>query len=419
MMLWLLLFSLGAGASSWQWVDKEPLSAVPQTSYFTDATAWLLSWRPLVDPAKSGDEDCVLPQATPRVWSETLQNQLKSCEKQWRKSEFNSSFWMNYKTFYFENSYWLDPRMRGIEFELKDGTKVRGMLGLQMTDEPRPLVIFRCGLFCNSSRALAEKFLIQHYFGDSDFHFLLIGSSTSAERVELNGEFRVDGIKDAEENLEILGILRAPKHELSKRFSTYHLAGVSHGGQGVLMAHALQKADGYKTFTAICPVVQLNETLQSLLQTDAEAYMTGVWFWYRLRKAAAFDPKLKSLFEKVHPWNVHQFAKRLSQDLPGLSKEPISTEEYWKRNNVLEVWGDPAKSLAKWPILLMGSSNDFLPVNLNFSQLRPYYSPLNPNLAMIEFPNAAHCALSLAYDWKLISNILQDFVRNQKGESVQ
>lgn len=409
-MIWIFLFSILSHAGTMSFVDKTPLSSVPESSFFITATEWFAGWSAVSDSSRSFGENCdPTVSGSPRTWSLDIQDKLVRCDKTWRVSS-TGPLGINLKIFDFQNRYWEDPRFRGVEFVLSNGTKVRGLLGLQESLEPRPLIVFRCGLFCNSTRAFAEKYLIQHYFGDSPFHFLFVGSSTSAERIETNSAFQAGGYEEAHENFEILEILKQQQPDIMKRVASSHLVGVSLGGQSVLLSHAMPKANEFSSYTALCPIVQFKETLGLMMKTKEKAYFIGLWFYYRLNKAFQFDEHLDSQMKEYSHFNFQKLGKNIAGHFPKFLNKPIDEETYWRQNNVIEAWGSWEKPLSTQPLMVIGSGNDSVPIEANFVKLKPYFSDKNPQFALIEFPDSAHCGFSVTHDWTLISKILHGFV---------
>ncbi|MGE0633507.1 MAG: hypothetical protein AB7O96_13930 [Pseudobdellovibrionaceae bacterium] len=407
-------------AASWKVVDSEPLSSVPKKSWVYELAEKVFLWEPLSLHYDANDECSQESVKTSlensqslSLWSQEFQKLQITCESRWRRQRATAEI-LNLRSLYFKNEYWLDKRITPLEFDLQNGSKVRAMLGVQEGEESRPLVVFRCGIFCNSSRAFAEKSMIASYFNDNKkYHFLLIGSSTGAEQLELNHKVGVGASTEGPENLEIIETLKTQNMELMKKVSSVHLVGVSLGANGVLLAHSLQKEKNplYSSFTVFCPVVKLKETLIEMTKSDVDAYVFGAWFWYRLRKAQEFVPELHALFEKINYFEFHKFARLWIEKAPQLAKDQnANNEEFWKANDMTVQWGSGSTPLKPYPLLIVGSTNDFIPRSVNFEELEKYVSPLNPNLGVIDFPEAGHCALTLAYDWKLVSNILHGVI---------
>lgn len=159
-----------------------------------------------------------------------------------------------------------NPRIKTVEYTLKDGRKLRGFYGRQNSPEPRPLVIARCGMGCDIDNGADKAMTFMHLMDEAGYHVLILNSASGKQFSVDNGEMFVSGAEEGAQMLEVIDILRGT-HDWAS-ISDVHLFGVSLGGPAALFGSrfAVKRPElKIRSAIAICPVVDIEAQLNTAL----------------------------------------------------------------------------------------------------------------------------------------------------------
>ncbi|AHI05008.1 hypothetical protein BDW_02500 [Bdellovibrio bacteriovorus W] len=311
------------------------------------------------------------------------------------------------------------PFMRRVVLGLPGGVKLKGLLALKGDNKRRPLVVIRLGIFSNVEDFKPERAWLMMLFEQAPFNVLLVENMTSSDFIMNNAGFAFGGYDEGIQNIHIAKILTDPLQPISQLVESVHLFGVSLGGHGVLYASLLNKFNSPKTrpliqsFTALCPVVDLQKSMEGLVAGGAKSAFVDYWGRQRLK---GLDKKIPTL---VTYDNFSFLSKAISEvakiyqgglsynssiQLPPGIKDGTN---FWELNNFWKNYKD-----VQQPVMIYATSQDpAVPFSYNSQRLRDKtldYS--SKNIRVIELPQGIHCTLPVAYDWHSISSLLQSYV---------
>lgn len=320
--------------------------------------------------------------------NETSQLYLQRCEDQilrrghWPKAEVWRSLMVDLQV----DEH---PFLRRVMLRLSDGTQLPGLLGLKDASNPRPLVIFRSGVFGNSAELFAERFFVMMLFEQSLFNFLLLDSNTSPGVFSQNDVLLFGGHHEGLQNIEIAKRLRQRDEPLGRITSELMLAGVSLGG------HSLWRTLGtegqkhlFRSAVAFCPVVELQKTYEHHRSKPISFFLGNAWTWLRLRGA-------RSEFQSLSVTNT----------IDGMIGRAMSQEKdnFWKQNDLFQLI-----SQIEIPTAVFYTRTDSaVPYALNGQALETA-AQSQSWLSVLPLKHGSHCSLPGTFNWREISSFVLD-----------
>jgi pimeloyl-ACP methyl ester carboxylesterase len=167
----------------------------------------------------------------------------------------------------FKYDFLAHPFIKPIKIIIGKHHTIRGVLALKPGMQKRPLVILRCGTFCDSEGGVGTSLILSHYYDSSPFHVLVLSNSTGLMAQMESGEFVTGGGSGASQVYDILKIIA--KNPFASRIRGIHFVGVSLGGyealQVGLMGDLMGQIDpnvAIKSSTAVCPAVDLSQSVR-------------------------------------------------------------------------------------------------------------------------------------------------------------
>ncbi len=104
----------------------------------------------------------------------------------------------------FKYDFMSHPFIKPMQFKLGQHHVVRGALALKPGGGKRPLIIIRCGTFCDATDGLGTGMLISHYYDSTPFNVLVLSNMTGIVAQHESGEFAAGGPIEAGQVLDIL-----------------------------------------------------------------------------------------------------------------------------------------------------------------------------------------------------------------------
>lgn len=353
----------------------------------------------------------------------SLQNLLDNCNQEWNTGT-NSHFLNAMKGLAYDYQIENRHHLRQVMFHLPGGIKLRGLLALK-DNKPRPLIIFRNGIFSSVSDFWPERAFLIHLFEQSPFHFLLIENNSGTDHLANNSHLGFGGFDEGLQNMWLAKILKDSRQGLARRVSEIHLAGISLGGNGVLFSSIMNSgnANPFSSFTAFCPVLDLKKASEHLSKGGFSGAMVDVWASRRLAGLTLKHPELQerswfgafSFQSTFVPKAIDLIAKNYRfNELVTVANIPkyISLDDFWSASSFL---GDGAqmqandlgeKREATSKLLIFGTQYD---PAVPWLEQAGRFSYLNRVL----FREGVHCTVDVPYDWKLIGTILQSRILSQ------
>jgi pimeloyl-ACP methyl ester carboxylesterase len=303
-----------------------------------------------------------------------------------------------------------------VVFHLPGGVRLKGLLALKGDYKKRPFVVLRLGIYSNVEEFLPERYLLMQLFEQGVANMLVLENMTSADFIANNAKYSLGGYNEGIQNIQVARILRSGAEPLSQLISSLHFVGVSLGGHGVLFASLLNEYNKkpIQSFTGICPVVNLKDTMNSLARPNILGVGADYWSSLRLEGLKNRDPllddygvsdlfKFKPIFlPRAMKWVTEQFEKNPipigSIELP---PAPYSNKTFWQANDFWTAYRNVAS-----PVLVVGTVNDAMvsPAE-NIFWLKGKSRAWNSNIGVVVFEEGFHCTLPIAYDWASIASL--------------
>ena len=336
-------------------------------------------------------------------------------------------------------AYCNHPRVRRLNLKFDDGTKLGGIIAMQPADkngvnQPRPLVIYKCGVFCEVEDS-STKLMVMHMFDQAPFNVIAVGNNTSANYAADNNHLALGGYDDGMQLLRIARIVR--NSPLSKLTSSIHVVGMSLGGHASLMSSYLNEhnldtmsAPYFSSALALCPVVDLKPSVDYLFADTVRGKVSREVLMRNVAKKKAESPLLSEFYEKLDQiprtsmipdmiagYSSSYYSRQPQEwTLPPLDKHPInSVEALWDHNNFFKYF----KTSLSTPTLVFSALTDWV-VNPapNAVKLHRFLnaSNLKTELKTVLVPNGNHCAFAPVYGFDTISKLYSSYVMAHSPE---
>lgn len=409
----------------------------------SDLWKWNPDGKPLAYSRECFDElglvqDRFYQDQNPEAWQNSIHKIFKDCDSVVQKSFQNTLLGM-IQSLSIKLDLKSHPYVSSVLFHLPKGTRVGGLLALKGGDKPRPLLIFRMGVFSNAHEFFAERSFFIQWFEQSGFNVLLLESSTGTDYVDRNLNFEFGGLEEGLQNIYIAKKLQDPTQPISKYISEIHLAGISFGGQGVMVANYindLQEKPIIKSTIGICPLIDLPATFEKIQAGWMESQITNLWTKGRLKSLVQRNgwQKRKDILPALLDQQEKKYKGVVGNDWPGIELPNFQFISYRTANDVKN-W----KLAQKTPLSILWTKNDLLvDPKINVRQIELAQSKaedtnklstkpleaagpkadngnssnknLNLNMNFFEFQQGQHCSLAASYDWQYMTRLLQMLV---------
>lgn len=322
---------------------------------------------------------------------------------------------------------------RKVWFNLNDGLKFRGLLGIHDFKTKRPFIILRMGIHGNVDELIAEKFLFRLIYEDLGANVLVLESLTSHAFLSKNKNISFGGIDEGLQTFLALNELN--KSEFNKIISSVHLLGLSMGSHGTFVTAMLDQANKQqiKSIVNFCPLINLEETfaVHNLPESNLKNAAADIWNVRRLKAVFDIYPDNASLKEwwrtllDFKPRFTNEILKIIGRDrktplLSTLEVEQLVPKMKWPsgfKNHL-----DNSKSFyelnnfwslyqgVKIPMMIYTTPNDPLVVNqLNSERIFKANQPGDfRHLKFRRLEKGIHCGLAPVYQWDFIVNLTKE-----------
>lgn len=319
------------------------------------------------------------------------------------------------------------PFFHRVVWHLPGGVILKGLLALKGDRTKRPFVVVRLGIFGNVEEFVGERFVLSDLFEQGPANVLVLENSSGSDYVAHNPGLTLGGPTEGLQNIQIAKILRDPREPLAGLVGSLHFVGISLGGNGVLHAAALETRRPGKplidSFIGFCPVIHLQPTLLSAIRGGVEGTAVDVWIARRLQGLRSAVSSLATL-----PWEswwrlkpafwaeALKFAEQSYPPTPGLAAGVDVPPEYaqtlWE---AAEPFGW-AKALKSPFLVIATKEDDMVSPDLNVRVFARDYPKAGDQLGSVILGEGFHCTLPAAYDWNVVSALLNGAVlANAKG----
>lgn len=314
------------------------------------------------------------------------------------------------------------PQVKEFTMTLSNGIKLPAIMALKNDPRPRPLVVVKCGTFCSASESPSMKAYLMSLFDQSPFNVVLLASQTGLDYMELNHIVSLGGYSEGYEAL-LAGQWLKEQWAYKDRISSMHLMGISLGGNAAIFGATYNdmypQADGSKVFNsvaAICPVVSLKPTLESLYGSlivgPVFANLTKQQFVDARKGLNVADLLEDSRLPKKKSEMVDFIGNLASTSLQrrGIASTPDS---FFKSNNFWN-W----KPRVATPMLVWAAKNDIVvnnKLNAYVMENDDYYEK-SPYVGVLNIAYGSHCGFQGAYGPLATSAVLRTFVMTHSPE---
>jgi len=370
-----------------------------------------------------------------------LQGYFDECETELQHSSLSKVFdyaQMNLVTYDMRNH----PRMKQVEFKIPGrGVTVRGVLAIQNSTQPRPLIIYQCGLTCDlyDASMLATMMI---FYDMGPFNVLALQSNSGGEFVKANNVFAVGGMEEGHQLLEIARYIKSGNWEYSKYVTQIHLFGMSLGGQAAMYAGLYADHDRLqegasrlvKSVFVGCPVVDfkpsfervtsnslLSKLIRNTLFKNIVEAMAAVPFFGRYFDTSSskkFKPSQELLQEMLSAGAVDYYKQRTRESEWGTP--PLEDVRF---RTAADVWGwmnfsKRPVELLETPLFVWAPRNDNVveyPTNTGKLLQSDARNP-EPKIYTLDTPRGGHCAMAAVYGWQTSAAMMNAFYLAQSPE---
>jgi hypothetical protein len=347
-----------------------------------------------------------------------IQKYFQDCEKE-LETGHSSEFVNVVKMLTMKFNVQEHPFLRRVVLHLPGNVKVKAVLALKGDLRARPFVVIRMGVFANAESFKPERPWLMMMFEQSPFNVLVVENMTSSEFVQNNSKLSLGGYDEGLQNLHIARLLTNPEEPISRLVDSVHMFGISLGGHGVLFASLLNKYNStikkplIRSFTALCPVIDLRSTMQALTQQGTFSAAADLWGRNRLQGIEERLPQVKdykafgfldkALAEMVRTYNGGLSYNSTVKLPPGMVDGP----NFWELNNFWKYYQHVQE-----PVVIYATPRDpVVPFKLNSQMLQNKSIRVeSQNINVIEISQGLHCSLSIPYDWAALTSVLSSFV---------
>lgn len=321
-----------------------------------------------------------------------------------------------------------NPFVRKVKITLSDSRVLFGFLTLKPDLRARPLIIAQCGLFCNLSDSSTHRNFIAHFFDESPFHVLTLGSITGKDFQRANGIPALGGFDEGRQIYQVAQFLRSSQSPFHDRISSVHAVGVSLGGQAALYSALYDSMNGQNTLQsaiALCPVVSLKNSMTDIYAGNPIGIVARFLTVLQLREVFRYIPILGELLDISERLTRQQVFDSLSLaatvfyqrktaetpwDLkPFLSQSIASREDFWAWNQ----FSDFAHHLTTPTMVVAAQDDRIVRTPANSGLLTNEKSQA---LNVVTLQKGDHCGFAEANGWANISTLLREYVLSHSPE---
>lgn len=367
---------------------------------------------------------------SPKNFSEKLNALFSTCESSWQNMntpgipgllEFASA----------EYNFAENSKIQSIDFEFKNGFHLKGFIATKDFSTKRPWVLIKCGVFCAAEESASMRNFMMNLFDESPFNVLILGNRTGEDFIKDNQIVSVGGLYESADFFVIANWLK--KHSLyGNTVSSLHVLGISLGGSASIMAekyHSLYENDPddalISSYLAICPVVDLEPTIQNMFAPGLKGEIFSRLTWNQLMNTKNRLSEDKDLFKSSRRPTGEEFVElfsnlgvraglRMQSNANYFGKHPhvASIPSYWSLSNFTE----QAQQIDK-PLFVWASKDDMIVSNkINTESLAKTGLINSQNLALTNVNYGNHCGFATAYGHSVTSSILRSFILSQSPE---
>ena len=317
-------------------------------------------------------------------------------------------------------------------FHLKPDLKVRGLFGIHDFQTKRPLVILRMGIHGNVDEILAERYLAKIIYEDLDANFLLLENLTSYAFLSQNKNISFGGVDEGLQTFVILKDLSGVDSAFLAFTKSFHLVGLSLGGQGTFVTALFDQFNGnvIKSILNLCPLINLEKTfsyhsrvglapalidlwnarrLESLFQLYPEELKKSEWWRTIFDLKPRFTPTVLDILNHnrqkplLSPSDIVERVPEMKWP-PGFEAHLKNSKNFYELN---DFW--PLYQGVKTPTTLITTPHDPLVINeLNSDLIAKKEQPGDfSSVQLYSYHRGVHCGLAPVYQWDYVVGLIK------------
>lgn len=319
-----------------------------------------------------------------------------------------------------------NPRIKKYLHTLSDGSKIETFIGLKDSINKRPWVILKCGVFCDIYKSAASLSFIINLFDQSPFNIILLSNYTGQKYVQSNTSLKIGGYYESYDYFDVARWLRS-ESPYKDTIDSIHAVGFSLGGSASLGVSYLYSffnsqygPNLINSSIAICPVVNLQPTLNDLFSNSLKGNFYATLTWKKLMEVAPFLNKATDYLSRKLPPKAQLFPEMLANislrygkewdanHPPGRTAPSLETlEDFYTNNDFSSYLNEP-----ELPTFVWASMDDsVVKYDLNTKTLLD--SPRHAStLGVLGLERGNHCGFDTAYGYTVTTAVLQSFIIN-------
>lgn len=350
-----------------------------------------------------------------------LRNFFNKCDKKLIRRIRNTYLDMaklsyrNYKVLQNKNTH-------KFRLNFNNGTLTEGYLALKPSKK-RPLVIIKCGIFCDGRGSGINNNLTASLYDSGPFHIMLVANNTGPTNINQNSRVNFGGFIEGQEVMEIADWAKNESY-FKNYISEVHVLGISLGGHAALYTTIFNEELENKLISSVigfCPVVNLKNSLADATSRGPIGLLVSHIVQKLILKNYDNIPTLQDHFTYTEIPDMKKMPARLAKVntkfIQGLNSNdflaPYTGINIKDEHHFLEL-SDFIKQAKKisTPTLVWGSNNDPLVRAKRNSRLLAHALPHpteDKDIQVLNVKKGGHCAVSESYDWQTVSQILNNF----------
>ena len=324
-----------------------------------------------------------------------------------------------------------------------DHMRIHGHLLMKpVRNTPRPLVLFQCGIHCDTHSA-NFRLMAMNFFDEGPFHILMLPSSSGVEFSRNNKTIRVGGADEGRQLMAVAKFVQSPAFKYRDQVSRVHVVGTSLGGHAALYASLYNSFDSLpdgkpvvSSFFVGCPVVNFEEAAHSLYRPGLVGSFAYSSFTHLMKSLVDEVPTAKFLLSskpslrqlpdliassvlngyREHRQKFGPEAHHYSGNDPIASMPIESVADFWAANRFSSFVGDDQSDVLIW-----ASDNDIVvnPSENSRTLLDPKRGiPKQANIEVFVSPLGNHCDFDQAYGWAQSSSALRSILISKSPELI-
>lgn len=327
-----------------------------------------------------------------------------------------------------------NSKIKAFSLPLKGDSVVRGFLAVRDTLQPRPWIIVKCGVFCSAEEGSAVNNYLIHLFDQTPFNVIFLNNRSGTDYIKDNQALVIGGYLEAHDYFEVSRWL-TDESDYKHLVSSIHVLGISLSGSAALYAshlmpayQAMDKRKYFDSISAICPVVNLKDTIDDMYANTAKGEIFVRYTWAELQKSKN-DLKLandylgknnrpkKAEFPGMLGNIIARYASRWNQNGEIRAAPPVQNiADLW----TLSQYTEQAKG-SDVPVFVWASKDDHIVNNkLNTETLmKSNLAQSSSNIGITNVPYGDHCGFATAYGFPVVASVLKTFILNNSKNFVR